>query len=124
MNQLSDALHIPDTQSERDERHLVIQRVGVKDVRYPLQLRLGQDAQPTVGTWTLDVLLPPLSMPDLSPATLSMLLPSALAGKTDALLVATVLDGRPNTAMPPWRGLLTEAEAAWIVAQLRAGLPE
>lgn len=52
------------------------------------------------------------------------LLPSALAGKPDALLVATVLDGRPNTAMPPWRGLLTEAEAVWIVAQLRAGLPE
>ena len=58
MNQVTSSLHIPDTQSERDERHLVIQRVGVKDVRYPLQLRLGQDAQPTVGTWTLDVLLP------------------------------------------------------------------
>ncbi len=58
MNQVTSSLHIPDTQSERDERHLVIQRVGVKDVRYPLQLRLGKDAQPTVGTWTLDVLLP------------------------------------------------------------------
>ena len=52
------------------------------------------------------------------------LLPSALAGKPDALLIATVLDGRPNTAMPSWRGLLSEAEATWIVAQLRAGLPE
>ncbi|MEJ6001936.1 GTP cyclohydrolase FolE2 [Paucibacter soli] len=58
MNQLTSALHIPDTQSERDERHLVIQRVGVKDVRYPLQLRIAGKAQPTVGQWTLDVALP------------------------------------------------------------------
>ena len=41
MNNLTDALHIPDTQSARDERHLAIQRVGVKDLRYPLQLLLG-----------------------------------------------------------------------------------
>ena len=58
MNPIPSSLHIPDTQSERDERHLVIQRVGVKDVRYPLQLRIGTQAQPTVGTWTLDVCLP------------------------------------------------------------------
>lgn len=58
MNQLTSALHIPDTQSERDERHLVIQRVGVKDVRYPLSLRIAGKAQPTVGQWTLDVSLP------------------------------------------------------------------
>jgi len=58
MNQVTSSLHIPDTQSERDERHLVIQRVGVKDVRYPLQLRLDRDTQPTVGTWALDVMLP------------------------------------------------------------------
>ena|SRR6218665_1123969 len=58
MNQVTSSLHIPDTQNERDERHLVIQRVGVKDVRYPLQVRVGKQAQPTVGLWTLDVLLP------------------------------------------------------------------
>ncbi|MCH7342074.1 GTP cyclohydrolase FolE2 [Pelomonas sp. CA6] len=58
MNQVTSALHIPDTQSERDERHLVIQRVGVKDVRYPLQLKVGRESQGTVGQWTLDVLLP------------------------------------------------------------------
>jgi len=49
---------IPDTQSERDERHLAIQRVGVKDVRYPMQLRVGGKAQPTVAQWDLDVALP------------------------------------------------------------------
>lgn len=47
------------------------------------------------------------------------LLPANLEGKPDELLIATILDGRPGTAMPPWRGQLTEAEAAWLVEQLR-----
>jgi GTP cyclohydrolase IB len=55
---LKDALHIPDTQSERDERHVAIQRVGVKDVRYPLQISVGKVVQPTIGQWDLDVALP------------------------------------------------------------------
>ena len=55
---LKDALHIPDTQSERDERHLAIQRVGVKSVRYPLQVRIGNAVSPTVAMWALDVALP------------------------------------------------------------------
>lgn len=50
--------HIPDTQSERDERHLLIQRVGVRDLKYPLQLRMGREAVATVATWSLDVALP------------------------------------------------------------------
>ena len=64
MNQLTDlktvlhAMPIPDTQSERDERHLAIQRVGVKDVRYPLLLKVGAVGQPTVAHWALDVALP------------------------------------------------------------------
>jgi GTP cyclohydrolase IB len=58
MNHLTDALHIPDTQSERDERHLAIQRVGVKDVRYPLSVRVAGQVQQTTGTWSLDVALP------------------------------------------------------------------
>jgi GTP cyclohydrolase I len=49
MTNLTDALHIPDTQSERDERHLPIQRVGVKDVRYPLQLRVAGAVQSDGG---------------------------------------------------------------------------
>lgn len=51
-------MHIPDTQSARDERHLAIQRVGVKDVRYPLTVRIGEQPAPTVATWSLDVALP------------------------------------------------------------------
>ncbi len=58
MTNLKDALHIPDTQSARDERHLAIQHVGVKRVRYPLQLRIGGAVAPTVALWSLDVALP------------------------------------------------------------------
>ena len=58
MNMLTDALHIPDTQSARDERHVAIQRVGVKDVRYPLHLRVAGAVQQTAALWSLDVALP------------------------------------------------------------------
>jgi GTP cyclohydrolase IB len=58
MNQLTDALHIPDTQSERDERHLPIQRVGIKDIKYPLQLKVAGALQSTAASWSLDVALP------------------------------------------------------------------
>ena len=58
MNKLTDALHIPDTQSAPDARHLMIQRVGVKDVRYPLQVRVAGAVQTTAALWSLDVALP------------------------------------------------------------------
>jgi len=58
MTNLTEALHIPDTQSARDDRHLPIQRVGVKDLRYPLQLRVAGAVQSTAASWTLDVALP------------------------------------------------------------------
>jgi GTP cyclohydrolase I len=58
MTNLTDALHIPDTQAERDQRHLPIQRVGVKDVRYPLQLKVAGALQSTAARWDLDVALP------------------------------------------------------------------
>jgi GTP cyclohydrolase I len=58
MTNLTDALHIPDTQGARDERHLPIQRVGVKDVRYPLQLKVAGALQSTAAMWDLDVALP------------------------------------------------------------------
>lgn len=34
-----------------------------------------------------------------------------------------ILEGRPGTAMPPWRGLLSETEAGWIAARLTEGFP-
>ena len=51
MNNLTDALHIPDTQSEHDDRHLGIQRVGVKHVRYPLQLKVAGAVQSSTALW-------------------------------------------------------------------------
>ena len=58
MTNLTDALHIPDTQGARDERHIAIQRVGVKDVRYPLSIRVGGTTCRTTALWSLDVALP------------------------------------------------------------------
>ena len=56
--ELHSPLNIPDMQSLRDERHLAIQRVGVKDVRYPLALRVAGAVQSTAALWALDVALP------------------------------------------------------------------
>jgi GTP cyclohydrolase I len=58
MSNLKDALHIPDTQGARDGRRIAIQRVGVRGVRYPLQLKIQGAVVPTVGDWSLDVALP------------------------------------------------------------------
>ena len=50
---------LPDVQGSPDQRHLAIQRVGIKGVRHPLTVRNGEgQTQPTVGVWSLDVHLP------------------------------------------------------------------
>jgi cytochrome c55X len=49
------------------------------------------------------------------------LLPANLRDRPPQLMVNTVLYGRPGTPMPPWRGLLTEQEARWLVEALRSG---
>lgn len=49
---------IPDVQSTPDTRHLSIQRVGVKGVRYPITIKTAAGAQPSVGTWNMYVHLP------------------------------------------------------------------
>ena len=46
---------MPDVQARADLRQLPIQRVGVTALRYPLQVVVAGQVQPTVGTWTLDV---------------------------------------------------------------------
>jgi GTP cyclohydrolase IB len=58
MSRLKEALQIPDTQSARDDRHVAIQRVGVRAVRYPIGLRISGVVQPSVASWDLDVALP------------------------------------------------------------------
>lgn len=54
----------------------------------------------------------------------SPLLPATLADKADDVLVGIILDGMPGTPMPPWRPLLSESEAAWLVSRLRRELKE
>lgn len=51
------------------------------------------------------------------------LLPETLKDKPPAGLVATILYGRPDTAMPPWQRFLSESEAEWIVINLQKGFP-
>ena len=50
---------IPDVQNTLDTRRIAIQRVGVKGVRHPFQMKTaGGDIQSTVGTWNMYVQLP------------------------------------------------------------------
>lgn len=48
----------------------------------------------------------------------SPLTPEALSHADPEGLAGIILDGLPGTAMPPWRPLLTEAEALWIAEYL------
>jgi len=61
MNTVSEMpLTMPDVQSSVDTRRVAIQRVGVRGVRHPMMLDLGQgQAVPTVAQWELTVALPP-----------------------------------------------------------------
>jgi cytochrome c55X len=51
--------------------------------------------------------------PDLRPLT--------LAGSDPETLAQIILDGVPDRAMPPWRPLLSEADALWIAHYLLKG---
>jgi cytochrome c55X len=51
------------------------------------------------------------------------LLPENLPGRTRDYLVYTILRGRAGSAMPPWRGLLSEQDAAWMADRLLTGQP-
>ena len=46
---------------------------------------------------------------------------TALSGKNTEALVQTILHGRPGTAMPPWKFILSRPEADWIVVNLKHG---
>jgi cytochrome c55X len=46
------------------------------------------------------------------------LLPSTLRGKPAEVISTIILDGRPGTAMPAWRPLISADEALWLASQL------
>lgn len=50
------------------------------------------------------------------------LLPQTLAAQPRDYIVATIMQGRKDTAMPGWSSMLTQAEAAWLAEQLQNGL--
>lgn len=49
------------------------------------------------------------------------LLPETLSAKPKEYLVTTILEGRKNTAMPPWKSILSRDDAVWITEQLQSG---
>jgi cytochrome c55X len=49
------------------------------------------------------------------------LTPEALAARPDEYLVYTILEGRPGTAMPPWKPFLSPEEAQWLVRSVLRG---
>ncbi|MCB9083044.1 MAG: cytochrome c [Bdellovibrionaceae bacterium] len=50
------------------------------------------------------------------------LLPENLQDKPDGFLVHTIREGRPGTAMPPWKQFINEDEAKWLVKVLKEGV--
>lgn len=47
-----------------------------------------------------------------------------MADKPIDSMVATIFHGRPGTPMPPWRTMISEADARWIAKQLASGFPQ
>ncbi|WP_377706694.1 c-type cytochrome [Paracoccus fontiphilus] len=49
----------------------------------------------------------------------SAITPDDLASRDQQDLATIILDGIPGTAMPPWRPLISDAEALWIADYLK-----
>ena len=54
--------------------------------------------------------------PALTPARIGAWMPEALK--------EVILNGRAGTPMPPWRGLLSEQDAAWLARLLQRGVDD
>lgn len=52
------------------------------------------------------------------------LLPETLAALEVDSIAAIILDGVPGQPMPPWKGLISAEDAAWIAAKLKQGFPQ
>ena len=49
----------------------------------------------------------------------SPLLPEVLADRDDDDLTEIIMEGLPGTPMPPWKELLSEEEARWLVRAIK-----
>ena len=49
------------------------------------------------------------------------LLPETLSALPKEYVVTTIMEGRKNTAMPPWKSMLSRNDALWITEQLQSG---
>lgn len=54
----------------------------------------------------------------------SPLQPQDIAHLEAAGIAQIILDGIPGKPMPPWRGLISEADAQWIAERLKEGFPQ
>ena len=52
----------------------------------------------------------------------SPLLPENVADSSDQDMLEIILEGIPGTAMPPWKYLLSEDDAMWLIQLIRKGL--
>ena len=52
------------------------------------------------------------------------LLPKDIAHLEPEGIAQIILDGIPGKPMPPWRGLISEADAKWIAEHLKKGFPQ
>ena len=50
-------LFLPDVQSSPDERQIVIQKVGVKSIRHPIQIQLSNGPQATIAQIDINKLI-------------------------------------------------------------------
>ncbi|WP_130470881.1 c-type cytochrome [Candidatus Magnetaquicoccus inordinatus] len=72
---------------------------------------LRQDCGSCHGLRLLGGLGPPLTV-------------SALQDKPKEYLEMVILNGVPERAMPPWKGLLTQEEITWLAERLLEGVAE
>jgi GTP cyclohydrolase I len=54
---LTMATDVPDVQSRADQRHLAIDRVGIRGIRHPIRVRSAEGVQHTIGTFAMTVKL-------------------------------------------------------------------
>ena len=47
------------------------------------------------------------------------LLPEDLADKSNEYLLETIQEGRPDTAMPPWKKFINKDESLWLIETIR-----